>query len=75
MFLPTSIEPASSDGAKDVGAALQAALETARDAGLRYVSASSPGLRRIRTRTGFSYRSAEGRPVRAARDLERRLTR
>lgn len=40
-------------------------------AGLRYVSDTLPGLRRVRSGSGFSYRDAQGRAVRDARVLAR----
>jgi DNA topoisomerase-1 len=44
--------------------------EAARAAGLRYVSDAGPGIRRVRAGRGFSYRGADGRPIRD-RDLLR----
>jgi DNA topoisomerase I len=38
---------------------------------LRYVTDASPGIIRLRAGTGFRYRSADGRPVRAAQTLAR----
>jgi DNA topoisomerase IB len=43
----------------------------ASDAGLRYVSDSEPGIARVRRGGGFSYRHANGAPVRDAATLER----
>jgi DNA topoisomerase-1 len=43
----------------------------ARAAGLRYVTASEPGITRIRHGRSFSYRDAHGRSVRDAKTLER----
>ena len=48
-----------------------AALQDARQAGLRYVSDQMPGIRRRRARRGFSYVDPEGRPVRDAKTLDR----
>ena len=48
-----------------------AAAGHAADAGLRYVSDSDPGFHRRRVGTGFSYRDADGKPVRDADDLAR----
>ena len=48
-----------------------AAAGHAADAGLRYVSDSDPGFHRRRAGTGFSYRDADGKPVRDADDLAR----
>ena len=39
-------------------------VESAKAAGLRYVSDAQPGLHRRRRGTGFSYVDAEGKPVR-----------
>jgi DNA topoisomerase-1 len=41
------------------------------DASLRYVSDQDPGIRRKPARGGFSYRDADGAPVRDARTLDR----
>ncbi len=43
----------------------------AREAGLRYVSADSPGIRRRKTRRGFRYVDANGAPVTDHQLLER----
>jgi DNA topoisomerase-1 len=43
----------------------------ARAAGLRYSSPNEPGLHRHRTRGGFRYTEADGRPVRNRRTLDR----
>ncbi len=43
----------------------------AKDAGLVYVNDGDPGIVRVKTRTGFSYRDAEGRPVRDEKTLDR----
>lgn len=43
----------------------------AREAGLRWVCDDQPGLTRRRAGTGFSYRDADGRPVRDRVTLER----
>jgi DNA topoisomerase-1 len=45
--------------------------ESARAAGLRYVSDDRPGWRRVRHGRGFSYRDVEGRPIRDRRELAR----
>ena len=45
--------------------------ESARDAGLRYVSDSSPGLSRLRRGRGFAYRTSHGRLVKDATVLAR----
>lgn len=46
-------------------------VESAKEAGLRYVSDTQPGIRRIRHGRGFSYRDAEGKPVRDRETLAR----
>ncbi|WP_328230382.1 MULTISPECIES: DNA topoisomerase IB [Lysobacter] len=43
----------------------------ARAAGLRYVNDGEPGIARRRAGRGFAYRNARGKPVRAAKTLER----
>lgn len=43
----------------------------AADAGLRWVSDDSPGIRRIARRDGFAYVDARGRPIRRATELQR----
>ncbi|WP_245622497.1 DNA topoisomerase IB [Pseudoxanthomonas dokdonensis] len=48
-----------------------AALEHARQAGLRYVSDSDGGISRRRQGKGFSYRLPDGRPLRDASTLQR----
>jgi DNA topoisomerase-1 len=45
--------------------------ESARSAGLRYVSDSSPGIRRHRAGRGFSYVDSEGRTIRDRHVLRR----
>ena len=46
-------------------------VEHARSAGLRYVDDRHPGLRRERTRSGFSYFDAQGRPITDDAELTR----
>jgi DNA topoisomerase I len=46
-------------------------LESARAAGLRYLSDASPGIRRRRSGRGFSYVGPDGRPVRDKTTLAR----
>ncbi|HET7677058.1 MAG TPA: hypothetical protein VFK38_04330 [Candidatus Limnocylindrales bacterium] len=46
-------------------------VEAARSARLRHVDDSMPGIRRIRAGRGFSYRDADGRPVRDPAELRR----
>jgi DNA topoisomerase-1 len=45
--------------------------EAAKAAALRYVSDAGPGIRRKRSGTGFSYRAADGSPVRDKATLAR----
>ena len=56
--------PADADNHPDPGRA-------ASDAGLRYVSDGEPGIARVRSGGGFSYRHASGAPVRDPTTLER----
>jgi DNA topoisomerase I len=51
--------------------ALEAAVAQAADAGLRYVSDDQPGISRRRSGKGFSYRAADGSPVRDPETLAR----
>jgi len=52
-------------------AELEAPVISARAAGLTYVTDAAPGIRRLRSGKGFRYVTAQGRPLRAATDLER----
>lgn len=61
------IEPA----ATPLKAALDESILAAREAGLRYVSADSPGLRRIAAGKGFRYVDAQGRRVTDRAELAR----
>jgi DNA topoisomerase I len=45
--------------------------EFAREAGLRYVTDSEPGIRRVRRGTGFSYRTSSDRLVTSDKERER----
>jgi DNA topoisomerase-1 len=45
--------------------------ETARHAGLAYVSDAQPGIRRLRVGRGFTYVAATGRPIRDVEQLKR----
>src|ERR1700737_1871593 len=58
--------PAAADAAELVDP-----VESARAAGLRYVSDLTPGIRRKRVGQGFGYRASDGRPVRDAETLRR----
>lgn len=46
-------------------------VESAKEAGLRYVTDAQPGIRRIRAGKGFRYVDAAGKPVRDRATLER----
>lgn len=46
-------------------------LESAAEAGLRYVTGSGPGIQRRRHGKGFLYRGVDGRPLRDKRHLDR----
>jgi DNA topoisomerase I len=46
-------------------------LESAKAAGLRYVTDTTPGIRRKRTGRGFTYFGVDGRPIRDLRELHR----
>jgi len=61
----------SPDSSKDPASKSEAAIASARDGGLRYVSDEEPGLRRRKTSTGFRYVDAAGRAVTDAATLQR----
>ena len=65
------LDARNGEGTADIGAAARAAVQSAAEAGLRYVGDSSPGLTRVRAAHGFRYRTPERRYVRNPRDLER----
>jgi DNA topoisomerase-1 len=46
-------------------------IQSAKEAGLRYVSDSQPGIQRIRSGRGFRYRNPDGSPMRDAETLAR----
>ena len=46
-------------------------VESAEEAGLRYVSDAGPGIRRRRSGRGFTYLGTDGAPIRDRRQLER----
>ena len=52
-------------------ASTRTAAKAARRAGLRYVSDQAPGIRRVRSGRGFTYRKPRGGVVRDARTLAR----
>ena len=45
--------------------------QSAKAAGLRYVTDTMPGIRRVRRGQGFSYLTSEGKPLRDPDDLQR----
>ena len=47
------------------------AVESAQAAGLRYVSDTTPGIRRKKTGTGFSYSGADGKTIKDTAELAR----
>ena len=59
-------QPAAVDAAEQV-----TPLESARAAGLRYVTDLTPGIRRARAGKGFRYTGTDGRPIRDADTLAR----
>src|SRR5919108_2100344 len=46
-------------------------LESAKAAGLRYVTDTTPGIRRKRAGRGFTYLGVDGRPIRDLQELHR----
>ncbi|HEX2843902.1 MAG TPA: DNA topoisomerase IB, partial [Candidatus Limnocylindria bacterium] len=46
-------------------------VESAEEAGLRYVTDTGPGIRRRRAGRGFSYTGVDGQPIRDKRQVER----
>ncbi len=52
-------------------ASLQDPLDSARAAGLRYVYDTRPGISRQRTRSGFTYRTPDNKPLRDKETLAR----
>ncbi len=46
-------------------------IESAKAAGLRYVTDTGPGIRRKRAGKNFSYIGVDGRPIRDRIDLQR----
>lgn len=46
-------------------------VRSARDAGLRWVDPGEPGIARLRRRSGFAYRTPQGRALRDSATLER----
>jgi DNA topoisomerase-1 len=78
----TAVETVSEalSAAMDAGDGLDSALsvavyvdpvESAKAAGLRYVTDDAPGIRRRKRGQGFAYVDPQGRPVRDAKTLER----
>jgi DNA topoisomerase-1 len=68
--VPGSSSSVSSLGAVDTCSAADP-IETAKAAGLRYVSDTQPGIRRRRVGKHFSYIGLDGKPIRDPKELER----
>jgi DNA topoisomerase-1 len=47
------------------------AAESARSAGMRYVTDAMPGFRRVHTKSGFRYLNVKGKPLRNRAELQR----
>jgi DNA topoisomerase-1 len=67
VALPQSLQPPVSAHPSE----LVDPVESARAAGLRYVSDLTPGIRRLRVGKGFRYMASDGRPIRDAETLGR----
>jgi DNA topoisomerase-1 len=65
--MPPGQKAAENNGAMSAAEA----VESARQAGLRYVADSMPGIRRKRAGRGFTYIGGRGRPVRDREELRR----
>lgn len=63
-----SVEQAEQSGGETVAVA---PVESARAAGLRYVSDTSPGIRRKRAGKHFSYLGLDGKPIHDEKELQR----
>lgn len=46
-------------------------IDSAKMAGLRYVTGGGPGIRRKRAGTAFSYTGLDGKPIHAPKELAR----
>jgi DNA topoisomerase-1 len=68
---PRPVLPAATAPPEVADERLDEARETARDAGLRYVSDQAPGLRRRRRGEHFSYHGPDGKPIRDEAALAR----
>jgi DNA topoisomerase-1 len=67
-----AVKPTRSDvAAATMNAVIAESLAAAREAGLRYVSDATPGIRRERTPIGFRYRGPDGKLVRDRAELRR----
>ncbi len=54
-----------------LAAAIEENKQTAKDAGLRYVSDESPGITRIKSRKGFAYVAPDGKPIKDKQTIAR----
>ena len=61
----------SPDASDEPASKYEAAIASARDGGLRYVSDDEPGLRRRKTNIGFRYMDAAGHPIKDEATLHR----
>jgi DNA topoisomerase-1 len=59
LAMPEPWQPPAAAGAAE----LVDPVESARAAGLRYVSELTPGIRRTRAGKGFGYTGSDGRPI------------
>jgi DNA topoisomerase-1 len=59
------------DGNGRLAAALEANKQHAKDAGLRYVSDDSPGIKRVKAGNGFKYLTPDGKPLTNSQDIAR----
>jgi DNA topoisomerase I len=65
------VRPIPRRAAAEARPAGNGSVESARSAGLRWVSDAAPGIRRVRAGRGFTYLQPSGRPLRDARALAR----
>lgn len=68
----TADQPASSSGIAETPVVEVASpVEAAKEAGLRYVSDTQPGIRRRRAGKNFSYSGLDGKPIHDQQELKR----